>query len=543
MRNLSFKKLACLLFALLLLCATATAAFAAKDEEVPSAPLDEVKSGPALIISGMGSRPMTDHETGKSVFPPAADTIIKGVFEALGPVGATLLLQNGKLFDKYGADAVHGILSDLACDEDGNSVKQIDSEVFPESMDHYADTFADATQNENGMVRSVGETVGWENTYFFNYDWRMNPLDIAKDLHVLVEHIKEKTNEKISAIALSMGGNVAMAYLSLYGSEDFKTLILASTAFLGVDMVGGMLTGDLTVTSQAVLNYFVPFFKSLKLNVLSTAFDGLAKGADKTGTPLTNRYLGNIVAALKDPLYQKVFRDTFARFLGVWSFVPAAMYDDARSLVNTYTTVSDAFLKKTEQLQKVQKSVPQLIEKAEKGGVNVYIVGAYGFAGIPVTKASDNHTDNLIDTHLMTGNCAVAPYGKTLADICYDQTGACGNKSHDHRSTDGVIDAGVGLRPDRTWVVKGMSHVEFGYDHETTDLALWLLTSDKAVDVYSNARFPQFTELDRSTGALISLTGNVPEDGEGPQSLPQRILAFFKNLYIELFNRLFPKVY
>ena len=543
MRNLSFKKLACLLFALLLLCSTATAAFAAKDEKVPSVPLDEVKSGPALIISGMGSRPMTDHETGKSVFPPAADTIIKGVFEALGPVGATLLLQNGQLFDKYGADAVHGILSDLACDEDGNSVKQIDSEVFPESMDHYADTFADATQNENGMVRSVGETVGWENTYFFNYDWRMNPLDIAKDLHVLVEHIKEETNEKISAIALSMGGNVAMAYLSLYGSDDFKTLILASTAFLGVDMVGGMLTGDLTVTSQAVLNYFVPFFKSLKLNVLSTAFDGLAKGADKTGTPLTNRYLGNIVAALKDPLYQKVFRDTFARFLGVWSFVPAAMYDDARALVNTYTTVSDAFLKKTEQLQKVQKSVPQLIEKAEQGGVNVYIVGAYGFAGIPITKAANNHTDNLIDTHLMTGNCVVAPYGKTLAEIKVTRKAVCTDPNHDHRSTDGVIDASFGLRPERTWVIKGMSHVEFGYDHETTDLALWLLTSDKAVDVYSNAQFPQFTELDRKTGALVSLTGNVAEDGEVPQSLPQRILSFLKSIYIDLFNRLFPKVY
>ena len=542
MRNVSLKKLGCLLLSLLLLCSVTTAAFAA-DEKAPGTALTAEENTPVLIISGMGSRPMTDHETGKSVFPPATDTILKGVFEALGPVGATLLLQNGKLFDKYGAAAVHSMFADLACDEDGNSIKQIDSETFPESIDHYVDTFADATQNENGMVRSVGETVGWENTYFFNYDWRMNPLDIAKDLRVLVEHIKEKYQSKISAIALSMGGNVTMAYLSLYGSEDFKTIILASTAFLGVEMVGRMLTGDLTVTSQAVLNYFVPFFKSLKLNVLSSAFDGLARGADKTGTPLTNRYLSNLVAALKNPLYQKVFRDTFARFLGVWSFVPAALYDDARALVNTYTTVSDAFLKKTEQLQQVQKNVPALIGKAEKNGVNVYIVGAYGFAGIPVTQAADNHTDNLIDTHLMTGNCAVAPYGKTLADVNYDQTGACGNKSHDHRSTDGVIDAGVGLRPERTWVIKGMSHVEFGYEHESTDLALWLLTSDKAVDVYSNPRFPQFTELNRKTGALESLTANVPEDGEAPQSLPQRILAFFKNIYIQVFNRLFPKVY
>ncbi len=497
---------------------------------------------PVLVISGMGSRPMTDHETGKSVFPPATDTILKGVFEALGPILGTLVLQNGCLFDKYGADAVHGILADLACDEDGNSVKQIDSELFPESMDHYKDTFAEAEVNENAMVRSVGETVGWEHTYFFNYDWRMNPLDIAEDLHVLVQSIKEKYHTGISAIALSMGGNVAMAYLSLYGAQDFKTLILASTAFLGVEMVGRMLTGDLTVTSQAVLNYFVPFFKSLNLNVLSAGFDGLAKIAQKTGKPLTNRYLANLVAALKDPLYQKVFRDTFARFLGVWSFVPAKFYADAKALVRTYTTVSDSFLEKTEQLQQVQKSVPKLLKKAEKGGTNVYLVGAYGFAGIPITKAANNHTDNLIDTHLMTGNCVVAPYGKTLAEIKITRKPVCTDPTHDHRSTDGVIDASFGLRPERTWVIKGMSHVEFGYDHETTDLALWLLTSDKAVDVRSNARFPQFTELDRKTGKLVSLTGSVDASKDRELSFPLRAAAFFRDACDRMVSTLFPKV-
>lgn len=525
------KRTLSLILTLVLLCGLLVPAAAAAEPVTP-----------VLIVSGMGSRPMTDHETGKSVFPPATDTILKGVFLALGPIAGTLLLQNGFLFDKFGADAVHGLFADLACDEDGKSVKQIDSEVFPQSMDHYRDTFADATVNENGMVRSVGERVGWENTYFFNYDWRMNPLDIAKDLNLMVESIKDKYHSKISMIALSMGGNVTMAYLSLYGAEDFKTIVLASTAFLGVEMVGRMLTGDLTVTSQAVLNYFEPFLKTLNQDALAAIFGAMAKGADKTGTPLTNRYLKNLVAALKDPLYQKVFRDTFARFLGVWSFVPAKLYKAARKLLPTYTTVSDAFLAKTEQLQKVQKSIPKLIKAAEKGGTNVYIVGAYGLAGIPVSSAANNHTDNLIDTYLMTGNCAVAPYGKTLADIKVTRKAVCTDPNHDHRSTDGVIDASFGLRPERTWVIKGMSHVEFGYDHETTDLALWLLTSSEAVDVRSNSRFPQFTELDRKTGALVSLTENVPEDGEGPQSLPQRICAFFSGTYMDLFGPLFPKV-
>ena len=82
---------------------------------------------PVIVVSGMGSRPMTDGDTGKDVFPPDAGTIVKGVFLALGPVLGVIFLKNAALFDKFGAAAVHEILASLACDEDGNSVKNVQS--------------------------------------------------------------------------------------------------------------------------------------------------------------------------------------------------------------------------------------------------------------------------------------------------------------------------------------------------------------------------------------------------------------------------------
>lgn len=517
--------LSVLLCAALLLCC-ASAAFA-----------KEAKT-PAIVVSGMGSRDMTVHDSGKRAFPPATGNIIKGVAFGLGPILTAILFGKGILFDKFGADAIYGMFGDLACDENGQSVKQIDSVLFPDSVDHYRDVFTKEEKNECGFVRAVADAHGWENTYFFNYDWRMSPIDIAKDLNDMISFVKEKHGvRQVSLFAMSMGGCVLSAYLTQYGADSLKTAVYASTAFLGVEMVANLLAGDLFLNTQGLLQYFVPFLQSANLPTLAKLFGVAYDAAEKDGMETVNGIMARTIAAVKDPMYQKIFRDTFARFPGVWSFVPADRYEACKAYSKTYTVLSDSFWQKADQMIEIQKSTPKLIEQARKSGTNIYIVGAYGFAGIPVSEAWVNHTDTLIDTHLMTGNCAVAPYGKTLAETGYTTGGGCGNKSHYHISTDGVIDASVGLLPEHTWIVKGMSHVEFAYGHDTSKLGIWLLTSDEPVDIHTDARYPQFTELDRESGRLISLTQNVtiPSD-ETPseQSFLQKIAAFFLELFAKL---------
>ena len=100
-----------------------------------------------------------------------------------------------------------------------------------------------------------------------------------------------------------------------------------------------------------------------------------------------------------------------------------------------------------------------------------------------------------------------------------------------------MIDASVGLLPEHTWIVKGMSHVEFAYDHETSDLGVWMVTSEKPVDIHTDARYPQFTELDRKTGKLVSLTANVTvptDETPADQTFFQKIEAFFQSLLARL---------
>ena len=528
MKHHSLQKALSVLLALVLVFSCVSVSFAAAEDQTP-----------VIVVSGMGSRDMTVHDTGKRAFPPATDNIVKGIFLGLGPILSAILFGNGALFDKYGADAIYGMLGDLACDEDGKSVKQIDSVLFPDSVDHYRAEFEAENKNELGFVRAVADKHGWENTYFFNYDWRMSPIDIAKDLADMIAFVKEKHGaNKVSLFAMSMGGNVLSAYLYQYGADDVKTAVYASTAFLGVEMVSNLLAGKLFLNTDALLTYFVPFLQSVELPVLAKIFDLADKAAEKDGMDTVNAILARTVQAIKDPLYQKIFKTTFARFPGVWSFVPVDAYDACKQASKSYTTLSDAFWTKADKMHDVQVNTKAMIDKAQKGGTNVYIIGAYGFAGIPVSEGYTNHTDTLIDTHLMSGNCAVAPYGKTLADIGYTTGGGCGNKSHYHISADNVIDASVGLLPEHTWLIRDMGHVEFPYGTGASELGVWLVTNSAPVTVQSDARYPQFTSLDRATGKLVSLTQNVtiPAGEETPakDGFFEKVLSFFRSLLLRL---------
>lgn len=494
---------------------------------------------PVIVVSGMGSRPIADKETGKQIFPPAAGPIVKGVFLALGPVLSAIALKNPTLFDKFGAAALHEMLGGLACDENGNSVREVENMLYPESADHYKAEFENETKTEVGMIRKISESIGWENTYFFNYDWRMSPLDIANDLDVMVQQVKaEKNVDKVDVIALSMGGCVMTAYLAQYGSESIHNLVMASTAFQGVDMVGALFTGDMALTIDAILDYMVPFLASLNLKVLPKMLERLNAAAKKNGAKTINAYLADVVDGIQPAIYEQILMDTFARSLGVWSFIPADQYDEAKAYILNFTTVSDAFLEKAQAMNDVQKNAASLLNKAMAAGTNVYLIGAYGFAGIPVTSKAANHTDSLIDTCHMTGGCTVAPYGKTLSDVNAPASGGCGNKSHYHTSLDGVIYAGACMFPETTWIIKGMSHVEFGYDHATSDLALWLVTAETPVSIHSDARYPQFTELNRADGSLRSLTQvngqPLPETEENAPTLLQKITAFFEDLIAKI---------
>lgn len=525
-----FRTLISLILSVLIIFSCTAVAFAEAEQVTP-----------VIIVSGMGAKPLTNADKNEEIFPPSFNVIAVNVLKAILPVLGTVALTNGDIFDKYAAEPIHDIFEQMACDMDGKSVYNIIPAAYPESAGNYEDLQEDPASAEMGMILSTAKKIGWENTYYFNYDWRLSPLDHADDLQKMIEDVKAEHNcKKVSIFAMSMGGAITNAYLSKYGCDSLKNVVYGSTAFLGVDLVGQLFTGDIDINIISLLTYFATFAEGQKnMGLVAKIVNALNEAAKQDGMESTDAFIKKNIEAIKDSVFKTVFKDVFTTFYGIWSLVPADKFDDAVKTIKGYVDLSDSFIEKATEYIKIQKNAENLIKKSMAQGTEIYIIGAYGYAGIPLTSASSSHTDTLIDTYHMTGKCVVAPFGKTLEDVGdYPYDNACGNKSHYHISTDGVINAGVGMLPDRTWIIKNMTHVEFASEHQSSDLAVFVVTSENPINVYSDARYPQFTELNRKTGKLVSLTQNVTIPGSDEENGLSQVFRVILGKLIDMLKTL-----
>lgn len=492
-----FKKILSVFLCVIMLFSLSAAAFAADDVT------------PVIVVSGMGAFPLVD-ENGESVWPVSSDKMIKNISQMILPTIGSALLNDWTIFNSFAMSPLYDIFEPISCDENGDSVHAVTAQIFPGSAASYKEEFEQRESSEIAVVRGVADEIGWDNTYYFYYDWRKNPLDIADELNETVKQaMAECGSDKVSLFAMSFGGMVTSSYIYKYGTDNIKNIVYGSTAFEGVEMLGKLFSNQIDINISEAIVYLSSMVKenAVAASVLGLSSDMFSKYGT-SGEKAVDAYLAMVVSTISDPLYKEVFAQTFAHFKGMWCLMPGEYYESAKEYMSTTSTISESFFASTDEyFYNVQAKNEELIENAQANGTNVYIIGAYGYAEIPVTKGEANQTDMLIDTYLMTGGCTVAPYGKTLSDVTYEKGTTC--TAHNHASTDGIVDASTAMLPEQTWVIKDMTHVEFNYAHESNDLAVWLVTSDERVNVYSNEKYPQFVQIDRETGKFVSLTEGV----------------------------------
>ena len=200
---------------------------------------------PVVVVSGMNSFPLTDKD-GNTVYPPSGDKITKLVTDNIKPLLGFLVDGNWqKLGDEIIYDVYEDLFAEIACNEKGESINEVNISFFPESVDNYPDIFEnnEQTVSEIGIIKGLIDDVGGENVYFFNYDWRLDPLKHADDLNKFIENVKkEKNADKVKLVPCSMGGTVVNSYLSKYGSDSLETIVYTMTAMQGLDTVGEVFT-------------------------------------------------------------------------------------------------------------------------------------------------------------------------------------------------------------------------------------------------------------------------------------------------------------
>lgn len=499
------KRVLCVLLTLLLLLGCSSAALAADSCACGTAPL--------IVVTGMNAWPLvlnagTDQE--KQVFAPDTQAILKLVGQIAGPVAQFAVTKD---YDKLGDDvlpAVYALFEPLACNPDGGSRYAVTTTVYPESMANYPEFVNEEgyLTNEPALVRAAAQKIGADHVYYFNYDWRLDPMEHAKELRAYVERAKQETgHDKVNLVGSSMGGTIIASYLAQYGSGDIDNFTMLSSAFTGTTIVGDLFTGKIEFHKEALIRILKEVAGQQAVNVLLDALD--QAGIIDVLLPV----LDELVAHLKDRVYDEVFQDTFVTMPGIWDLIALEDYEDAKAYLLDPEEDAQLIARIDAYHYGVQEKLPELFRAAMEQGTKINVVSHYNLQGVPLTPSYREQNDNVIDTKYTSGYATCALLDETLPEGYQQKNTSCRDASHHHISGDRMIDASTCLLPEQTWFLKDLKHVGYIYDTQVMEFILWLCLSDSQRTVQEAGDYSQFMQVDPKTGALSLIQAEQPEAG------------------------------
>ncbi len=426
---------------------------------------------PIIYVAALGSGSVirdagTENET--KLFRPETGEVVKQ-FLPLVPAVAKLLAD--KNYDDFGdvlIDCVNKVFGDLTLDGNGNSKPNVTSEEFhPESADH-----------------------GLDHSYYFGYDFRLDPVENAQKLHTYIEEVKEITHhDTVRFRASSMGGVVAMSYLKLYGSADIETVIFQCCPLQGTAVAGELYNGKLEINKDALLRYGSQALPALDNDPVAGLLYILIEALEVAG--VWDMLLGvadDLIANLQDRIYDETLIPIFSTLPGIWSFVPDEYYESAKEYMKLDENTQSGLISKLDFYHyEVQSKAENILKTTKNTGTTVYILCGYNMQRTPLVTAYKETSDGTVDTKYASCGATCAPIGETLpADYqCKDER---------YLSADRMIDASTCILPENTWFVKDMLHCKVHDGH--MELYNWMFNSDEQMTVFDNEKYPQFLQND-----------------------------------------------
>ena len=452
---------------------------------------------PILVVSGMGALPFwLDEGTPEQTecFPPHPD-IPKLVSRALGGLLRTIVTFDLMPLANTAADIAYDILGIMACNEDGNSLYAVTPVLVEGAMSGYDPSrYEDAGSAEFSIVNCAVQAAGADHAYFYNYDWRLDPLTNADDLNAYIDRILRETgHDRVRIAAISMGGVQTMAYLAKYGHDKIDAVWFMSAAFCGLLFVTNIFTGEIQFSQKS----FFSWLQTLQVGSEKTdkVFDAFLGWCGRTALlkPLF-KFLNNTANEVNSIVVDRVIRRTLSTMPGMWAFVRDDRYEEAKKVMLP-ENASQTFIKRIDDYHyNVLCRREEILKAAQADGVEIAVISHYNKGCVPVTSSAQAHGDSLIETVCTSGGATVADYGSTLP-AGYTQH-AC--KAHNHMSSDGVIDASTCMFPDTTWFIKNMPHVGCKRGSAYAGMLVWMFSQENMPTVFDNPQYPQFMQTDPS---------------------------------------------
>ncbi len=425
---------------------------------------------PVIYVAALGSGTVYENygtEDEKALFRPETGPLVEEAVSVILPVIPALLAGD---YDTFG-DALIGFVNSafgaLALDGDGNSKENV---YAPEEV---------PTSSEHGI----------EHSFYFGYDFRLDPYEHADRLNECIQIMKDLTgHDKVQLKASSMGGVVTMAYLERYGTDDLETVIFQNSPIHGTAVAGELYTGKFEINKDALVNYALDAIPALEQDFLQAFLYGLATALDDMGVwTVLLSLIDPIVENLIDRVYDEALIPIFGSLPGIWSFVPHEYYEDAKKMMVDEQTQAGLIEKLDAYHYGVQVKAADILKAANKE-IKIYNVVGYDIQRTPLVSAYMNTSDGTVDTKYASVGAITADIRSTF-DSDYTQKIDDG---HNHVSGDLMIDASTCALPEQTWFIKDMLHCTTHEGHDK--LYELMLTSEEQFYVDTYEQYPQFMQ-------------------------------------------------
>ncbi len=470
------KKILSVFLVIVMMFTITVPAFAAED----ASGAESYDGNPVIIVRGIDFAGLT-YADGTKALDFSAGSIFSILVDAFF---ASLKLTDAEAVTDGLFVLANEIFSPIACDKEGNSVENVSMVQYPGSMaEHPEFTEALTDGGEIGIVKTAIERYGAENVYFFTYDWRKTPQQIADELKGFVDRAKQDTGkDKVNIICASMGGMVTTAYMYYHGTDSIESAVYLSGAQNGTYVCGDALNGRIVLEKKVVLSFLNDAIGgNVFLKVIVALFDGL--GAVNYITNVAN----DIVTNSFDRANDLMLRDCFGTLCGFWALCPDEDFDSGvNTIFGGLEEEYPVLIEKINETREFVFSTEETLLNAKRSGVKISFVSNYNKPLIPVYERANANGDAVLETELTSNFATVAPLGETLSAEYLE------NADKTYVSPDKVIDASTAVFKENTWFVKNAPHVAADYGTEFSDFTFALLECEVQPDVNTFEEYPRF---------------------------------------------------
>ncbi len=190
--------------------------------------------------------------------------------------------------------------------------------------------FAAIVWGGQALLNTSRERIGGDHTYFFNYDWRLDPVGNARDLHRFIQTVKTETKHaKVDLAVCSMGGAQTLAYFHLFGGGDIENCVFLSSVVGGTLIVGDLLNKRLTVDTDLVVRYADE--KLMAGGLVNHLVSMLLHSMNSSGRLDTLiDWINAGILTIGDIAFSEVLADVFCTMPGIWALVTEDSYESAK---------------------------------------------------------------------------------------------------------------------------------------------------------------------------------------------------------------------